>query len=172
MVKKIVSIFLIITAQIFADVTMLPLKPSKPLGNIAVPLPVFPDLEDSIGNDKNWVLEKNYTVMLEAKLDVYVPLEIVSDVEIDTVVLDNEELEVPFEINLNKTPDKRDYYKLKYSETEIDIDNDGVIDTFIYSPKYLNSKIEKENYVKIKGSNISKDGYYTKRVYMTIEIDE
>lgn len=120
----------------------------------------------------NWTLEKNYTILLESKINVQVPLEIISDVEIDTLILDNEEKYIPFEIGVNKSPEKNNYYKLSFSENEIDIDNDGKIDTFIYTPKYINKKTIKDNYVKIVGENISKDGTYNKKVSITIEIDE
>lgn len=122
--------------------------------------------------DNNWVLEKNYTVMVEAKLNVAVPLEILSDIEINAIVIDDEEVDVPFDIELNKEPDRKNYYKLKYSQTEIDIDKDGNPDTYIFSPKYLNQRIVTENYVKIKGKNISKDGEYSKKIYITMEIEE
>ncbi|MGL5189881.1 MAG: hypothetical protein ACRC7S_09565, partial [Cetobacterium sp.] len=79
---------------------------------------------------------------------------------------------IPFEIEMNKKPDKQNYYKINYSENEIDIDKDGKVDTFIYSNKYINSKIEKDNYVVIKGRNISKDGYHEKIVYITVETND
>lgn len=119
-----------------------------------------------------WKLVKNYTAVLESKLNVFVPLEILSDIDINAIVLDSEELNVPFQIELNKSPEKKNYYKLKFSETEIDIDNDGLIDTKIYAPKYINKKIIEDNYVNIKGKNISKDGDYYKKIYITIEVDE
>ncbi|MGL5122601.1 MAG: hypothetical protein ACRC6K_00325 [Fusobacteriaceae bacterium] len=121
---------------------------------------------------KGWKLEKNYTVLLESRLNIFVPLEILSDIDINAVVIDGEEVNIPFEISLNREPKKKDYYKLKFSETKIDIDNDGLIDTTIYSPKYINQKIVKESYVNIKGANISKDGDYYKKIYITIEVDE
>jgi len=85
------------------------------------------------------------------------------------MVIDDQEIEVPFEIEMNKEPDKRDYYRLNFSETELDIDDDGQNDTYIYSNKFINSKIEKDNKVVIKGRNISKEGYHQKIVYITIE---
>lgn len=114
-------------------------------------------------------LAKIYTVVLEAKVDLYVPLEVVSDINLN-IELENEEIKiVPFEIELNKKPDKENYYSIKYSESAIDIDGDGKIDTYIYSPKYINEKINKENYIKIYGENITKDGTYKKTIYLTVE---
>lgn len=147
-------------------------KPLIPTENGNIELPELPNKTTDEELAAGWRLQKNYTAMLESKLEVFVPLEILSDIDINAVVIDNEELNIPFEIELNKEPEKKDYYKLKFSETEIDIDGDGKIDTSIYSPKYINQRIVKENFVNIKGSNISKDGDYYKKIYITIEVDE
>ena len=147
-------------------------KPTIPTENGNVELPELPNKTTDEELAAGWKLQKNYTALLESKLEVFVPLEILSDIDINAVVIDNEELNIPFEIELNKEPEKKDYYKLKFSETEIDIDNDGKVDKYIYSPKYINQKIIKENYVNIKGANISKDGNYYKKIYITIEVDE
>lgn len=147
-------------------------KPVIPTENGNIEIPELPNKTTDEELAAGWKLQKNYTALLESKLDVFVPLEILSDIDINAVIIDNEELNIPFEIELNKEPEKKDYYKLKFSETEIDIDNDGKIDTYIYSPKYINQRIVKENYVNIKGSNISKDGDYYKKIYITIEVDE
>ena len=118
------------------------------------------------------ILEKTFTVMLEAKVNVFVPLEILSDIDLKAVVIDNQEIDVPFEIEMNREPEQKDYYKLRFSETEIDIDKDGTSDTFIYAPKYINSRIVDESYVKIKGSGIKEEGVYKKKVYITIEVPD
>lgn len=118
------------------------------------------------------VLEKNMTVILENKVNVFVPLEIISDIDIEALIVDNEKVEVPFEVEFNKTPKKKDYYKLHYSENKIDIDNDGQIDTYIYSTPYINTKIKKDNMVWIDGEKISKEGTFKKKIYMTIEVVE
>ena len=83
------------------------------------------------------------------------------------MIIDDQRAVVPFEIEMNKEPDKKDYYKLNYSETEIDIDEDGEVDTKIYSNEFINSKIGKRNYVVIEGKNISKEGYHEKIIYLT-----
>lgn len=121
--------------------------------------------------DKERVLEKINTTMLKITTNVYVPLEIISDVEIETTVVDDQEVTIPFNIEVNKKPDKRDYYKLKFSENNIDIDKDGVIDTQLYSTRYINSKILDSNYVHIKGAGISNEGSFYKKVYLTIEVE-
>lgn len=118
------------------------------------------------------VLEKNMTVILENKVKVFVPLEIISDVDIEALVIDNQKLEIPFEVEFNKTPKKQDYYKLHYSENKIDIDNDGQIDTYIYSTPYINTKIKKDNILSIDGEKITKEGTFKKKIYMTIEVVE
>lgn len=139
-------------------------------GNIGVPELPNKNTDDELTN--GWRLQKNYTALLESKLNVFVPLEILSDIDISAVIIDDDELNIPFEIELNKKPERNNYYQLKFSETEIDIDNDGKIDVLIYSPKYINQKILKDNYVLIKGKNISTDGDYYRKVYITIEVDE
>lgn len=131
-------------------------------------LPAFPSKPEVDGEIVRKPLETK-TVILGMEVEVVVPLEIISDVEIQAMVIDDQEIEVPFEIEMNKEPDKRDYYRLHFSETELDIDEDGQNDTYIYSNKFINSKIEKDNKVVIKGRNISKEGYHQKIVYITIE---
>ena len=81
-----------------------------------------------------------------------------------------QEVTIPFNIEVNKQPDKRDYYRVKFSEDNIDIDKDGVVDTQIYSTKYINSKISDGNFVNIKGSGISSEGTFYKKVYLTVEV--
>lgn len=147
------------------------IKPSLPTEIPLIPLlPALPNAVENIDEDGNIRnLEKNYTVMIEAKVNIFVPLEIVSDINIDATVYGDQVVEVPFEIELNKEPEKKNYYKLKYSETEIDIDNDGKIDTYIYSPEFLNTRYIKDNYVRIFGERISREGDYMKKVYVTVE---
>lgn len=147
------------------------IKPTLPTELPLIPLvPALPNTVENVdeeGNIRN--LEKNYTVMVEAKVNIFVPLEIVSDINIEATVYGDQVAEVPFEIELNKEPEKKNYYKLKYSEKEIDIDNDGNIDTYIYSPEFVNTRYIKDNYVKIYGDKISREGEYTKKVYITVE---
>lgn len=169
--KKVISLIalLFMVVQLKGE----PLVDNKvTIDNEEIILPDVPNKTSEIEANLGWNLIKNYTAVLETKLNVFVPLEILNDIDIDTVILDNEELKIPFEIEFNKIPDRKEYYKLKFSETEIDIDNDGRIDTTIYSSKYINKKIIQDNYIQIKGKNISKDGDYYKKVYITIDIDE
>lgn len=143
-----------------------------PIDDSEIPeLPQLPT-EDKVEVKGIRKLEKNTTVMLQTKLKVNVPLEIISDVDVEAMVIDNQKLDVPFDIELNKKPDKQDYYKIKYSETEIDIDEDGQVDTTIYSPKFLNTRIIEDNIVHIDGERISKEGTHKRKVYMTIEVSE
>lgn len=161
MVKKIMLLFiLVLNVFSFSEeaqpiIPMIPVLPSMPANPEANGLPV--PLETK-------------TIIMKMETEIKVPLEIISDIEIQAMVIDDQEAVVPFEIEMNKEPDKKDYYKLNYSETEIDIDEDGKVDTHIYSNKFLNSKIEKDNKVVIEGKNISKEGYHEKIIYLTIEI--
>lgn len=109
------------------------------------------------------------TVFMGMKTEIVVPLEIISDVEIQAMVIDDQEIEVPFEIEFNKMPDKDKIYKIGYTETEIDIDKDGKTDTYIYSNDKVDSKILTGNKVVIQGKNISKEGYHEKVVYINVE---
>lgn len=121
---------------------------------------------------EKWILENQYTADVDIKLNVFVPLEILSDIDINAIIIDDENLDIPFEIELNRKPEKKDQYKIKFSETDIDIDKDGKVDTHIYSSSpYVNDKIVTGNGVKIEGKKISKDGKYKKKVYITLEIE-
>ena len=136
-----------------------------------IPLePALPSQKENIDENGNIrYLEKNFTILMESKVNIYVPLEIVSDISVSALVLGDEKVKVPFEIELNREPEKKNFYKIMYSEKNIDIDNDGKIDTYIFSPEFANVKIIKDNYVEVNGKNISKDGEYQKKVYITIE---
>ncbi|MDX8335202.1 hypothetical protein [Candidatus Cetobacterium colombiensis] len=148
-----------------------------PVADLGTSIPIIPMIpavpnETVDENEDVWVLEKMSTIMMESKVKVIVPLEIISDVEIKAMIIDNQKLDIPFEIEMNKEPEKKDYYVLKYSEKELDLDNDGKIDTKIYSPKYINKKIVDDNILSIDGSNITKEGLHRKRVYITVEVKD
>ncbi|MGL4453012.1 MAG: hypothetical protein ACRCTZ_17775, partial [Sarcina sp.] len=157
--------------------TILPLLPedyeNQPNLLPAIPLiPALPDEEstnDNSGEEVKWKLEDSYTINLDTKVQVVVPLEIITDVDIKALIIDDEQVTIPFELEMNKEPNKQNFYVLNYSETEIDIDEDGTVDTFIYSPKYINKKLVKDNYLYIDGKNISREGVHKKKVYITVE---
>lgn len=153
--KKIVGLVtLILTTMIFATEEE-PIIPMVPI------LPAIP-------NGERMPIETK-TVMMGLETKIVVPLEIISDIEIQAMVIDDQEIEVPFDIEFNKTPDKDKTYKIGYSETEIDIDNDGKIDTYIYSNTEINSKVLTDNKVVIKGANISNEGYHEKIIFINVE---
>lgn len=126
--------------------------------------------EQTLEEREGRVLEKTYTILMEEKVNIFVPLEIISDVDIEATLIGDQSLEIPFEIELNKQPEKKDYYSIKYSESAIDIDKDGKLDTYIYSPQYINERVIKDNYIKIYGDKISKEGQHKKSVYMEVEV--
>lgn len=142
-------------------------KPEDPIIPMVPILPAIPN-----GGENSRTPLETKTVIMGVTTEVIVPLEIISDIEIQAMVIDEQEVEVPFEIEFNKTPDKNKNYSLKYSETEIDIDEDGIKDTFIYTNRNIDSKILKDNKVVIQGKNISKEGYHEKIVYIDVEIHE
>ncbi|MGL5725309.1 hypothetical protein [Cetobacterium sp.] len=152
---------------------MLPedLKPTPPIEIPLIPLvPALPNAVENIDEEGNIRhLEKNYTIMVEAKVNIFVPLEIVSDINVNADVFGDQVVNIPFMVELNRAPEKLNYYKLKYSETELDIDNDGRNDVFIYSPEYINTRYVTDNYVQVHGDKISKEGSYKKSVYVTVE---
>lgn len=178
MKKMLLMLMLLVSGISYSEtIPALPLAPAiKNDGVSQLPpdTPQVPGLptEDKVEEGGIRKLEYNTTVMLQSRLKVNVPLEIVSDIDIEAMVIDDQKIEVPFDIELNKEPEIKDYYKIKYSETEIDIDKDGQIDTKIYSPKFLNTRIVEDNIVYIDGAKISKEGTHKKKVYMTIEVKE
>ena len=160
------KIFKYIFCFLFAGLTVLGVEESNP--------PLFPMIPilPAQPSDKERVPIETKTIIMGAYTEVVVPLEIISDVDIEAMVIDEQEIEVPFEIELNREPEKKDYYRIHFSEKEVDIDDDGQTDTYIYANEFLNSKIEKDNRVVIKGKNISKEGYHKKVVYITVEIND
>ena len=185
MKKLLVLILALLSCNILANElvhipTILPLLPedyeSQPNLLPAIPLiPALPNEEsttDGTGEEVKWKLEDSYTINLDTKVKAVVPLEIITDVDIKALIIDDEQVTIPFELEMNKVPDKQNFYMLDYSETEIDIDGDGVLDTFIYSPKYINKKLVTDNYLFIDGKNISREGVHRKKVYITVELNE
>ncbi len=144
-----------VNGEIFSPPIPLPpeiINPENPNNDFAIP-EIKKSGTDIEGEDLRY-LEKTYTVMMEAKVDVFIPLEVISDINIEATVIGDQIKEIPFEVELNRTPEKKDYYSIKYSESIIDIDGDGSPDTYIHSPKYINEKISKDNYVKIYGEKM------------------
>lgn len=185
MKKLLVLILALLSCNILAEELVnrpvtLPLLPedyeSQP--NLLPGIPIIPGLpnEETTTNNndeiKKWKLENSYVINLDTKVQVVVPLEIITDVDIKALIIDEEKLNIPFELEMNKEPDKENFYILNYSEKEIDIDGDGVLDTFIYSPKYINKKLVTDNYLYIDGSNISREGVHKKKIYITVELKE
>lgn len=178
MIKKLIRYF-IVFQMIFYTISYAEIINIDKIPNLGddIKIPELPteDLNevDAQGNTiGRRILEKNTTVYLESKVKVFVPLEIISDIDIEALIIDNQKLKIPFEIELNKTPEKQDYYRLHYSEKEIDIDLDGQIDTYIYSSPFINTRILKDNILYIDGEKISKEGTFKRKIYMTIEIRE
>ncbi|MGL5088261.1 MAG: hypothetical protein ACRC6Z_02185 [Cetobacterium sp.] len=184
--KKLLVLILVLLSfnsfgeEIIHRPTILPLLPEdyENSPNLLPGIPIIPGLNDedttvnSDGEELKWKLEDSYTINLDTKVEVVVPLEIITDVDIKALVIDDQELSIPFELEMNKTPDKQNFYVLNYSETEIDIDGDGTLDTFIYSPKYINKKLVTENYLYIDGKNITREGVHKRKVYITVELNE
>lgn len=174
--KKIILGFMIVTNLLLANQegdktnnNMFPVIPG-----VEVPLiplfPAIPNKGENVEANEIRQLEKTYTVMMESKVNVFVPLEVISDINLEATVIGDQELELPFEVELNRKPEKKNYYTLKYSQNILDIDGDGQNDTYIYSPPFINDKVVKDNYVKIYGGKISKEGTHKKDVYITVEV--
>lgn len=144
-------------------IPMLPLLPSIPTDKI-----------EQVENGEPIIRKLINSGVLEVSLkaEVIVPLEVISDIHIKALVVDNENLEIPFEVELNRKPEAAGIYRLNFSKTALDIDDDGIIDTEIFTSKNIDSKNIKDNYVKITGKNISKEGTHKKRVYITVEVND
>lgn len=117
-------------------------------------------------------LLKSGTINSKIECNVIVPLEIISDIHIKALIYDNEEVEIHFELELNKKPERKNMYKINFSSKKIDIDKDGKIDTEIFVNKNILSQNIYDNIVKITGKNISKEGTHRKRVYITVEVND
>ena len=171
MIKNTILIGALSTLLTFSQESGAPIIPMIPMIP-ATPIEKVEDIELENGEIKQevWELIKTNTIMVKSHVDVVVPLEIMTDIDIKALVIDDQKLEIPFEIELNKEPDKKDFYSLNFSETAIDIDNDGKIDTHIISPKYINKKVVDDNLLIIDGKNISVEGTHRKKVYINIEM--
>lgn len=167
MKKILAGIFILINSLLLSRVIIAEELPLFPL-NPSIPIK-GEDIEES-GDIRT--LEKTYTVMVEAKVNVFVPLEVITDINIKESVIGDQILDIPFEIELNRKPEKNDYYTIKYSENIIDIDSDGEYDTYIFSPQYINDKVSRDNFVRVYGESISREGTYRKDVYITVEIGD
>lgn len=138
-------------------------------------LPAIPTDKIEQGENGESIVRKlisSGVLEVDLKAEVIVPLEVISDVHIKALVVDDENLEIPFEVELNKKPEAAGIYRLNFSKTTLDIDDDGIIDTEIFASKNLDNKKIKSNYVKITGKNISKEGTHKKRVYITVEVND
>ena len=158
MIKKLVYLFIILSFNILATNTKIPMIPLVPTTNSEMP-------------EIKRTLLKLGSVQVPIEAKVIVPLEVISDIDIKALVFDNENIEIPFEIELSRKPEK-DIYKINFTSTEIDIDNDGKVDTEIFINKRIGSKTITDNHVKITGKNITKEGTHKKRVYITVEVNE
>ena len=156
-----INFSVLIVAQ--ESIPMIPMLPAIPTDKI-----------EQVENGKPIIRKLINSGVLEVSLEaeVIVPLEVISDVHIKALVVDNENLEIPFEVELNRKPEAAGIYRLNFSKTTLDIDDDGVIDTEIFASKNIDSKNIKDNYVKITGKNISKEGTHKKRVYITVEVND
>lgn len=170
--KKLILFIIINSLAMAGSIPAIPIIPVNPQIQGDSNVPNLPS-EDKVENDgRIRKLEHNTTVLMNVQLKVEVPLEVMSDVDINAMVIDDMKLEIPFDIELNKKPLKKDYYRIKFTQNKIDIDNDGQIDTSIYTSPFVNTKIIKNNMVYIDGSKISKEGKHNKKVYMTVEVRE
>ena len=171
MKKKIVFIGLLLISSTFLK--------GEGDGDIFIPMipmiPASPTEKPSIGENGEVKIRKLLKVgNAQAKIEaeVIVPLEVISDIDIKALVVDDENLEIPFELELSRKPEANNMYKINFSSTKIDIDNDGIVDTEIFANEKISNKIIKDNYVKITGKNISKEGTHKKRVYITVEVKD
>lgn len=165
--KKILTFYLFINFSflmaIEGSIPLFPLLPSSPIDKVE---------EGENGKPSIRKLISSGVLDVDLKAEVIVPLEVISDVHIKALVVDDENLEIPFEVELSRKPEAAGIYRLNFSKTSLDIDDDGVVDTEIFASKNIDNKKIKDNYVKITGKNISKEGTHKKRVYITVEVND
>ncbi|MGL4946879.1 MAG: hypothetical protein ACRC5T_13865 [Cetobacterium sp.] len=109
-------------------------------------------------------------VEMKVVANIIIPLQILTDLDIKSTVVDNQKLEIPFKLEMNKDPKKT--YKLSYTEKLIDMDDDGRVDVQIISPEYSSNRILENNKIVIYGEGIKNDGIYRKIIYMTVELKD
>ena len=113
--KKLLGLFMLINILSFSNVIpSIPVIPNT--GNTDIDIPKLPTEDKTEKDGSIRRLLSNTTVMMESRLNVVVPLEIISDIDIKAMVVDDERVEVPFSLELNKEPDLKDHYRVKYSE--------------------------------------------------------
>lgn len=164
--KLYLLIFFLISLNLLGNknsIPMIPMLPSSPI--------VKPEINED-GDIKTRKLLKIGNINLKIKAKVIVPLEVISDIDIKALIIDDDNLKIPFELELSKNPGLLNIYKLNFSSTKIDIDNDGNIDTEIFTNNKIDKRIIQDNYIKIIGKNISKEGTHKKRIYVTVEVRE
>lgn len=165
--KKFLTFYLFINFSflmaIEGSIPLFPLLPSSPIDKVE---------EGENGKPSIRKLISSGVLDVDLKAEVIVPLEVISDVHIKALVVDDENLEIPFEVELSRKPEAAGIYRLNFSKTSLDIDDDGVVDTEIFASKNIDNKKIKDNYVKITGKNISKEGTHKKRVYITVEVND
>ena len=126
------------------------------------------------------LIENGKEMTMKVQANIVTPLQIMTDLDVKATVVDNQKLEIPFKLEMNKydilqsinedNPNKT--YELSYTENLIDIDNDGKIDVEIISPKYSTGKVIENNKIVIYGQGIKEDGIYRKKIYMTVHLKD
>lgn len=154
--------YILITTLLFFKLIYSQNKSTTPM------IPIVPAIP--VEKEKIRTLLKTKTLTTKVKGKVIVPLEIISDVNIKALIVDDENVKVPFQVQLNRKPQNENIYNLKFSSTKIDIDRDGKIDTEIFSNRKITNKTIRDNYVKITGKNISNEGTFKKTIYITVEV--
>ena len=105
--KKLIMLFMVISSIGMAkSIPAIPIIPINPPTENKPDVPTLPTEDKVEADGRIRKLEQNTTILMNVQLKVEVPLEIVSDVDINAMVIDDMKLEIPFEIELNKKPDK------------------------------------------------------------------
>lgn len=152
------------------------------------------DIDDITGYHRK--LEKTYTVRLEAKVDIRIPLEIATDVDLEIDLVGNERKKGNFDIELTKAPKENSTYHIVYinpynsnlggdNDVFLDMDDDGLVDTYIKSEDITKSNVTtegnkhifKNNEYVVVGDNLrfrlntnGNTSTYKKTIYMTVEM--
>lgn len=176
------------------EIPMIPIVPADKIPDGWLPeVSTGQDIDDITGYIRD--LKKTYTVRMSAKVDIRIPLEIVTDVNLNIDIVGYERKNGKFNIELTKKPKEGSTYHIVYTNPDnpefggeddvfIDVDGDGTIDTYIASKPITSSSgtsqgnkvIISDNEYVVIGDNIqfkvngNTKSTYEKTIYMTVEM--
>lgn len=117
----------------------------------------------------NSVLEKVRKVSVDARLDLFEPIELTVE-SVKGVVVDNMVVKFPFIIKSSKKFEEGDY--ISYSTgTDIDLDKDGRVDTRVTTSKLEVGSKKVSGDIQVDGERLGTDGRYKETIYVRVARD-